>query len=105
MIFSGMCVVLTPRKYPQIFAVVPLNMLADRMPYDPSMYPTLTPPPPGFRGTPSYPYGHPGYFNGRGGGPATDSYGEPRCTLATGRAGVSSADRFSALWERIAAVK
>jgi len=35
----------------------------------------LEPPPPGFRGSPSYPYGHPGYFNGRGGGTPTDTYG------------------------------
>ena len=46
----------------------------------------LEPPPPGFRGSPSYPYGHPGYFNGRGGGEPTDTYGPAPAQSPSNRA-------------------
>mmetsp|Transcript_124400 Transcript_124400/g.185863 ORF Transcript_124400/g.185863 Transcript_124400/m.185863 type:complete len:102 (-) Transcript_124400:178-483(-) len=57
-----------------LFAVVPVSALRDWG--DSSFYNSVggagyAP----LRGTPTYPVGHPGYFNGVGGGPATDSYG------------------------------
>mmetsp|Transcript_33231 Transcript_33231/g.85182 ORF Transcript_33231/g.85182 Transcript_33231/m.85182 type:complete len:98 (+) Transcript_33231:48-341(+) len=57
----------------QLFAIVP-GQSALGIQGDASIYNTFSPAYP-MRGTPSNPYGHPGYFNGYGGGTPTDTYG------------------------------
>lgn len=62
----------------QLFAIVP----AEESTMMPAGYPDWSGGHPPLRGTPSYPYGHPGYFNGTHAGScpgytggATDTYG------------------------------